>query len=326
MSLSYDPTEGDEDFIEAVDEGDPAGGLTVEEQARARGWIAPGEPGAPRNAYSAEEYLARGMANPAMLRADNSRLARQVNELTRQVGQLQETQAVTQAEHLEQLRQLRALVAGGQNREIDRERARLETERRGAIEAGDATAFDQIEAQIATLKPIETPPPPAPPPPPGLPPAEKAVIDAFTAANPWFFSDPILKQGMMDRHTIVRRERPAMPLADQLELARRRLAADFPDKFAPLDPGDGDTELANDPQRRPPQNTVLRPGAGSTQQRPPAGRRTVWDEIPTEERQTARDAYQTNLRSDPDQPESEFVALWLDPHLDYLELRRKRKK
>jgi hypothetical protein len=327
MSVTYDPGPVDGEF-EAFDEGDPThiddDDFSVEEQARARGWKAPGEPGAPANAISAEEFMARG-TDPRIMREENRRLGGQVARLNRRLDKMAEDNALTQAEHLEQLRQMRAMLQRGETREINAKRAELTEARSAAVENGDRASFEQIDQQLAALQPPPPEPDPTPAPRPKLPPAEQAAVDDFVAANPWFTQDEGLRQTIMVMHSQIRRDKPGMPLPQQLELAKRRLIAAFPEKFGVAEI-DGDEILPEPtaPARRP-VNTVARPGAGST--RPaPAQRGSIWDQIPADERQIARDAYKTGLRSDPDQPEGEFIAMWLDPHLDVLELRRKRPK
>lgn len=331
MSLTYDPTEDDDDLeVHAADMGDPTGGdddFTIEEQARARGWKAPGEPGAPANAIGAEEFLARGSDDPRILREENRRLGTQVARLGRKIERMEESNALSNSEHLVQLREMRALIARGENRQIDTKRIEITEARRGAIENGDVAAVDQFDEQLRALTPVEEAAPASPPPPPappGLPPEEKRIIDAWTAANPWYFADQSLRQAMMAAHSIVRVKHPGMGLAEQLEVARRRIVADFPDKFG-IDEQEEDEPLPETPPVRRPAAAVGRPSGGAPP-REGGARRTVWDQIPADEREIAKSSYQTGLRNDPDQPASEFVQLWLDPHLDVLELRRRRPK
>lgn len=325
MSLTYDPTEeGDDDLH--VDMGDPVGDddFSEEDQARARGWKPLSEfRGNPDLWVDAATFLRRGSEDPTMLRAENQRLGTTVARLSRRVERMEESSALSQAEHLNQLREMRKLIASGQNRDINAKRLEVTEARRGAIESGDVAAVDQFDEQLAQLQPVEEPPA-APAPASRLPPGEQVVIDDWTAANPWFFEDEGLRQTMMATHAAIKRSAPGQSLVDQLAEAKRRVQAAFPEKFGLSGRQAEEPALPDTPARRPAAAAVARPGGGA----PPrdAGRRTAWDEIPVEERELAKSSYQTALRADPDQPAAEFVQLWLDPHLDVLELRRRRVK
>lgn len=294
--------------------------LPIEEQARLRGWKPLEEyHGDPKRWRSAEDFMRVGQNDRAILAEENRRLGIKVHRMERQLTELQNTAA----EQVAALGEMRELARRADDRGYQRGLAELKAKRSEAVEAGDTTAFDQIEQQITALETerAKVPDKPADPPAPKLNPA----IVEFIEANPWYTKDKDLNRTMVANYDIVERRFPGKSVDDYLELAKARTIADYPEKFPdmaqPQDELEPEFEAA--PRVRRTVAAVGRPGAAPVRQpRQSSGWESIED---PDERKQAQASYQTILRADPDMPISEYLAIYNNPRADIIELRRQRK-
>jgi hypothetical protein len=316
------------DFADADDE------LSIEEQARARGWKPlpadpdnpqPGEyQGDPRRHRSADDFLRYGEQDRAILAEENRRMAARIHRQGKQIEAL----TLTSQQQLEAISELRNLARRADEQGYKRALNELKERRSEAVEAGDKGAFDQIEAQINALetervKEVEAvkPEPPAV----KLDPAIKAFIDA----NPWYTKDKGLNETMIANYSIMERRHPDETVEELLKLAKKRTMEDFPEKFprraadpAPPEEEYDDVDDAPPPQRRP-APTLARPsGNPQRERRGPAG----WDVITDpDERKQAQAAYESIRKGDPGMTAQEYLTIYMDPRADPLALRKARK-
>lgn len=331
MSQVYDPVED----IEAVpdeDGGDP-GDQATEARARAMGWRPFEEwTGNPDGWKTAQEFVEFADANPGVLRETNRRITKQNERLERRITEMGDNLRRSDAEHLRAMAELRTLMIEGRNTEIEKVRRELLAQRDGAVEAGDMPTFRQIEDELKQLAPIAPASPPPPPtsttPPPAAAPVsadDQSVINAWIADNPWFNSDAELRKAMIVEHGAVKQLRPNLTLRDQLDRAARRVAETFPDSF-----DEDPAPMASPPPPPPPPPArrvvaaVARP-TGTITPRPRTV--SVWDQIPdAAERAVVQQQWERAKLNDPEMPASEYVAIYMDPRADAIELRRRRPK
>ncbi len=100
----------------------------------------------------------------------------------------------------------------------------MDEEAHSAAEEGERAALGQMQQSAVEANR-------APPAGPRISPADKAVVDEWTADNQWFFSDRVLTAAGDEHFTAVNAEMPAASMTDRLAEVKRRCAADFPKKF-----------------------------------------------------------------------------------------------
>lgn len=321
--------------------------VSVEARARAMGWkplpvdprnVQPNEyRGDPRYHRDAAEFIEHGERELPVLRDNNKRMSEKLARLEPEVATLRNTIA----EQAAAIKRATTLAERADEAGYRRGLTELEGQRRAAVETGDTVAFDQVQAQIDTLvtkRTAETAPV-VEPPAPAAPAAREETwpeTSAFIAANPTIMNDTVLRNAMIRAHGAIIDVFPNLSRADQYERAKQQVMEAHPDKFprppaAELEPEYEDEPLAREPDPAPaprarapaPRAAVLAPSAPQ-----PAGngRRSVWEQVPAEERDAAREGYRKSLMMDPDQPPSEFVALYMNKNLNPLDLRARRKK
>jgi len=323
-----------EDEIEARsdapddDEPDP----TDIDRARMQGWR-PFEEwnGPPEDWKDYKDFLRVADENAPVLRESNRRLTRELERTRKQFDEFKRDSQQTSTALMNEMREMGQRIRSADDRAVDTLRGSLLAERREAVQNADQEEFDRIEAELAKLPPdgtrttAATAPEPqrtAPQPPP-VPQAEMTIINQWVAENPWFLEDQPLKEAMTAMHTTIRRTRPNLPLRQQLDLAKKRLMEDMPDAFDEEEPVPEERPAPQVRRRVAP--AVARPSGGAGAN-PPA-RKSVWDDVPPDERRAAQAAYEhfKRVNDDPQMPASEYVVLYNNPKADYLELRRQRK-
>lgn len=328
MSNVYpDPDEGpDEEFDDELDEGLEGAPVddevSEEDRARAMGWKPFDEyRGDPRRWTDYPEFLRKGEEELPILRDQGRRMSERLARVEPEMQALRNTVA----EQAQAIRDAVSLARKADQRGYDRARAELLGRQREAVAAADTEAYDQVSEELSALEAaraeVEPPePPPAPPPPPAAP-AMDPAISAFVASNAGWFNDPArpaLRQAMIGIHNAVIQEREITDIGEQLEESKRRLALMYPQH----------TDLGGSvarPRPRPRVPSTLTPrGPGGD---PPARRSSPFEQIENpEDRKEARAAYDRMRRHDDSLTEGEYVAIYLDPKADVLELRNKRKK
>lgn len=324
----------DDDLLDNEEDGG-TGGVSIEAQARARGWKPLEEfNGPPSRWRTAEEFLRIGDSDNRILREEVRRLGTQNERLERQVGDLLNSAE----EQREALSEMRELARRADERGYARALADLKAQRKEAVEEGNTALFDQLDEQVRELETERarpTAPTPAPTPTPTPPPAPEPAptiapeIVAFSEANPWFQTDQELNRVMLANFSAVQVRYPGWPLADLLEEAKQRTADEFPHKAATMgvelqETDEGDDNAPAPPPRPAPRRsgTVARPnGQGPGRRRAPSGWDTITDPA---ERAQAQAAFERIKKSDPDYTVAEYLAVYNDPHADAIELRRQR--
>lgn len=286
----------------------------LEARARDLGWHPFAEyRGAPGKWVDAKTFIQRGEEILPIVRANNHRLEEQLKRQGKVIEDLnrsyQEQGAV--------LKEMRELARKADERGYQRALTEAKAERDAAVEAGDKVAFQQADEKVDALQDTRakiTEPPP-------IPVVEKPKVDpavlAFVDDNPWFNTDNFLNQQMVAEHLKVIRKHPKMPLADQLDLAKDNLVAEYPEMF-----GEETTDPVPAPRRRAP--AVATPTTQRAEPRRAAG--GIDSIADPAERTQAREAFNRTKRQIPDYTEAEFMAIYEDPHGDAIEIARTMKE
>lgn len=298
----------------------------TEQEARARGWVTIEEWTAegkdPELWRDADEFLEFGRGNVRQVRNDyEQRMA----ELQAQNQSLQAQLARTSANSDEALRLSRD--AANQGRET---RARdIRQQIREATERGDADEVIRLSDELAKV-PAPQAPVAAPPtqPVPGQPNFDP-VVDAWVQRNKhWFQADARLNEAMKANHGIVCAEMPRATKIQQLDAAKERTRAQFPQDFAILDDQNtGGPPVAPSPAAAPAPRAATPAVAAPTSRgiaprETPHGLMRITDAA---ERALMRREFEKSRKSDPGLTEDEFVELCLNKDANPLELRARRK-
>ncbi len=314
---------------EALDEQpDDEAPVSIEDRARAMGWKPQSEyRGDPRRWTDAATFIAHGEEELPILRDQNRRMS---ERLARNEGQMA-TMQKSLTEQAQAVKDAIALARRADEAGYQRALRELKAQEREAASTGDVETFDQVQEQIKALETtratVETPAapvedPPAAPPPQALAPE----INAFIRENADWFNDatrPYLRDAMIAMHNAVIKEDSTVPVAEQLVLAKERMAAAYPEI---LGDEDGEQMPAPTPPRRPARRpaSALPPSAPVPPRRPGA---SPFDAITDQvERDEAKRAFESLKRHDPDMTAREYMTIYSNPHVDTLELRRQRKK
>lgn len=234
----------------------------TERVARAHGWRPKEEMRDPSRFVTAEQFVARGLESPAILRERN-------RVLESRFGQLEKTHSKTTSEMKLQLEEAVSTIATltdmtrkAEERAYARARRELKKERDEAVAAGDTNTFQRLDTEIEELDktrpvaPAAKPPPPANVPPP--PPAQGEIdpaIQKFYRENSWYLQGPQNdpeRVKFADRiYFGTRAANPTMSEADLLEEVVKEVEARFPDKYRrPNRAADDDDQQEDPPPRR----------------------------------------------------------------------------
>lgn len=337
------------DFVEDEFEEEPDAGLarvlepppvTAEQRAKAMGWKPlPADPrnpqpneyrGDPRRWTDAATFIAHGEEELPILRDQNRRMS---EKLARLDPAEIETMRNTIAQQAVALKRAESIALRADKAGYDRALAELQAKRGEAIDVGDRQVADQVQAQIDALRDtreeaetaaVETPPAP--------PPATEGrwpETTAFLAENPWFQTDAVLRSAMIKAHEAMVTLHPNIGRVEGYARAKAQVVEAYPDRF-PSDQlkdepvaREPEPAPARQPSRQPARAAVLAPSAPL----PPGERRkSPFDLIPEEERADARAGFEYARKGDSELPASEYVALYLNPKLNPIELRERRKK
>ncbi len=331
MSEAADDLDDDFDDTIDADEGldeqpDDEAPVSIEDRARAMGWKPQSEyRGDPRRWTDAATFIAHGEEELPILRDQNRRMS---ERLARNEGQMA-TMQKSLTEQAQAVKDAIALARRADEAGYQRALRELKAQEREAASTGDVETFDQVQEQIKALEttraaveapaaPVEDPP--AAPPPQALAPE----INAFIRENADWFNDatrPYLRDAMIAMHNAVIKEDSSVPVAEQLVLAKERMAAAYPEIL-----GDGEEMPEPAPRPRPARRpaSALPPSPPQPPRRPGA---SPFDTIADPaERDEAKRAYASIKRQDPDITPAEYMKMYDNPHIDALELRRQRKK
>ena len=327
--LDDDPDAEFEDEIDPpIDdvEPEPEPPVSVEARARAQGWRPLAEfKGNPELWCDAPTFLQRGEEAWPVMRDQNRRMSERLARLEPEMAELRNTIA----EQAQAVKDAMALARRSDERGYQRGLNELKAKQREAVEAGDTVAFDQVQEQIdaaqrereVSLEPVAREPAPKPAP-PATPQNEIwPETTAFVEANPWFKQDVQLRQAMTAAHQAVLTLHPTIGRAASFEKAKRMVMESYPDRFE-------DEMAAAPPREEPPARprraaSVLAPS--NTDTGDGGRRRSAFEQIadPTE-REQARAAFANMRKHDPEVTAEEYVALYINPHADVLDLRRTR--
>lgn len=326
------------EFEELDDEldGDELDGdeITVEQRARTMGWKPADEfRGDPRLHIGAAEFIEKGERELPILRDQNRRMSEKLVKVEGDMSALRNT-IEEQGEAIRNAMQMaRNANEAGFNRAI----TEMKAKQRNAAAEGDIEAFDQIDEQIRAAETeraatvddhknhvtTKVPEPPKP-----APQLDPETTD-FIAANPWFNANPILNQAMVSAHAAIMSREGVVKgaaLADQYERAKAEVVDMFPHKFRTEKPMADDTDPNPGPAPRPrPRLTPALDPSGA----PVRTRRSAdpFDQIAdAADRAEARKAFESIQKWDSGATPEEYVALYLNPKLNPMELREQRNK
>ncbi|GBQ90353.1 hypothetical protein AA13595_2870 [Gluconacetobacter johannae DSM 13595] len=199
--------------------------LDVEAQARRMGWV-PREAfrGDPANWRPAEQFLERGMTLLPVLQQNYRTLDSRYGAVQ---AELRETRQA--------LVDLTERARRADERALGRAMKEIESRRQRAVADGDTRAFAVAEQELQDLR-DSTPPvrPAARPEAAGVGAGAGAVppeVAAFMQANPWFGTNEEARQDAIAIHAAVDRQHPRLPLAERLEMTRRKVRQLHPALF-----------------------------------------------------------------------------------------------
>lgn len=272
----------------AVEEDRPGGDTSdtgIEARARTMGWKPKEEYRGPAEAWrDAEEFVRRGEEELPVLRERSRATERRLQAVQ---SQLSESTAV--------ITDLTERVRNSDERAYKRARADLLKERAAAVETGDTTKFNQVEAELVDLD--TTKPKPlaerraVAQPPEGSTDVHPDAL-AWANENPWYHSDAQMRNAALSLHTQLLQAEPDLSVKENLARVTASVSAMFPGRVGnsgglpprrPRPPAEQDDEEPDDnPRRREPA------AVGSGQERRPRDRNArSFDAMPKD----SKDAY-----------------------------------
>ena len=302
----------------------------IEARAREMGWKPLAEyKGPPGKWRPAKEFVERGENILPIVRDQNRRFGERIDKLEGEISGLRSTIS----EQLQVMNDLRAMAQRAEGRGYERAMAEIKVQKRKAVETGDTAMFDQLEATEQQIREEHAPKPnghdaaaPATPqtPTPAAPPEPSQAARDFVAANRWFNTDPFLRRKMIETHTDVIEEGVIADEAAQMEEAKGRIMAAYPERFGikpELQPPAPPTPA---PRPRPRAAAVAQPSSASP---PPARQQaaTINSIQDPKERADAREAFNRIKRQIPTYTEAEYMALYDDPHADVLAMQQPKR-
>lgn len=224
----------------------------TERIARSHGWKPKEELRDPTKFVSAEEFVARGLESPAILKERNKFLTDRLDRLERTHTESTRGMQTKLDEAVSTVSTLTEMTRKSEERAYARARRELKNERDEAVASGDQERFRRLDTEIEELdkaKPAVVVTPPAngaaatsPPPPPAATTIDPAIT-RFYQENPWYMQGP---QRDPDRVTFADRiyfgtkaQNPEMPEAEVLDLVVKETRARFPDRYRDASQSDG---------------------------------------------------------------------------------------
>ncbi len=293
----------------------------LESEARLQGWKPIEEfTGAAGTWRDAPEFMQRGREIAAFVRKDLEKSQRQVETLTTEVREVRSLLERTNSA----LAEARAATLRADKAGYDRALKDLKAQQREAAQAANIEVYDEVSERISEVEEAQrtATAPVAPVREEPQPQVRQQVlapeIQEFINENPWFMGPnavQVLHTAMHAEHVKLLDKAPGLSLRDNLQRAKEKVMAEFPEKFG-LEPN-------QPPARTPTRTTVAAPSQGNSGRQPakPTGIDSITD---PGDRAAARAGFDSYRRNDPDATEEEYVALLDDPKLDVLELRRMR--
>jgi hypothetical protein len=265
----------------------------VDRVARANGWR-PREQfkGDPEKWVPADVFVARGLENPDMLRANNSILVQKMDRMERQNATVVNGLKAQLDETLGTVATMTTMMRTSEQRAYERARRELKAEQAKAVETGDTATFQRLDTEIEQLektKPAEPPPKPAQTQPvPGTPPPVPPEAQAFFQRNPWYHQNPDLMKEADIIHMGLLAARKDLSLEDNLAEVERRIKAQFPERTggtraAPTAAANGHDDQGGEDRQNGPQ--AVMPSSGGAPRR--AAGRFTFDSMPKD----SKDAY-----------------------------------
>jgi hypothetical protein len=184
-------------------------GLAFEDEARGMGWVDADEfRGDPSKHVSAEQFVERGRESLPLLRKNNAKMERDMNDMRGLITSMQAShEAALQA-------QADALKAG------------FEQKMREAVADGDTEAYDAAAQQRDAIKPVQ-------------PVSAPQVNDAeakFAAENAWFGTDAAMTGAAEAISREVAISNPGYTVEQNLAVTKTRVEAEFAHKLNPQNP------------------------------------------------------------------------------------------
>jgi hypothetical protein len=203
---------------ESTAQGGEAAERNWETEARDLGWVPKNEfKGDPTKWRDPEEFVKWGEEFLPFVRADNKKLRAELDTIKKS--------------HTEEIGRFSKVVDSVKKRleaEYADKVAKLETERKAAVKAGDTAEFDRIDAKLDQLKkdgPVETDKPQT-----AEQTAEQVQRD-WQAKNTWYDTDDELGAYAFGYSNKLAAKNPSMSLSENLRLTEEHVKAKYPDKF-----------------------------------------------------------------------------------------------
>ena len=276
--------------VEVAEGGDPPIHEDVDRVARANGWRPKDQyKGDPEKWVSADVFVARGLENPDMLRANNTILVQKMERMERSTGNAMNELKAQLGDALGTVSTMTTMMRTSEQRAYERARRELKTERDRAVETGDTATFQRLDAEVEALdktKPVALPAQAAPVTPQanGTPPPPPPEATAFFARNPWYQREMDLQKEADQIYKGLQETRTDLTLEQNLAEVERRMKTLFPDRTGA--PRRTPTPVVDDPDDDP-QNApaAVIPSSGGLSRR--AAGRFTFDAMPKE----SKDAY-----------------------------------
>lgn len=302
-------SEAGDTFEEAEIEA-PQFDVEIEAEARRGGWRPLDEyRGDPSKWVDAKTFVENGQRILPVVRRERDELRDTVSRMAANQSQLSEELAAARADMQKLLASHRTAEARGRAQAL----AELRNEQRQAVVEADTARFDAASEQINRLESEEIVDEPAlapvtrPAPRPAV--QLDPAVQEFVDSNPWYSQDRTLNTAMVAEHQAIAEEFPGMEVAQQLAMAKAAVIKRFPKKFG----------IPQTPPAQPPK----RPASPMppTDRDPPPRAKTGFEQIADPKaRREAEIGYERLKRSMPDIKPNEYIAIYLDPHADVLDV------
>lgn len=206
----------------------------TEAQARAMGWVPKDEfRGPPEKWRDAAEFVKVGEEALPVVRERLRDTTRKLSELERKLNERDQTYA----QNLTALERMTTVALNRQREQIESSYAAAQ---RAAVESGDVQRWEQLRRDEATAlsqhdrqayeaaRPV---PQQQRQPAPGPAPHEAPIVDSWVKQNPWFMRDAEMNEAAQQIHVALRRERPDLPLEQNLAEVQKRIHGRFADRL-----------------------------------------------------------------------------------------------
>lgn len=223
-------TNVEEVAVDTSVDAEQGGAPEIETKARDMGWVPQEEwKGDPEQWRDADEFVRRGEEILPILRSTNKRLQDRIDRLESENGSLksdfdkrikglERTTQVALKRQREQIesefeaKKLRAVELG----DTDGYTAAAQAEKKALADLNDK-ADDAAEDEGNTGQNVS--------------PEIKKSLSEWIGANPWYSSSPRLRGAADEHFEDVKAEMPGLSFAEQLDEVRKRVAAEYPEKF-----------------------------------------------------------------------------------------------